>query len=103
MIREDIDEDEFIDVLIGNRKYVPCIYVRPPLPSLSPVKPSEQADDVFLLDGQVYNKIDSIPLEEVDRMSRTPLSLTISCELSLKCVTAQSPSPSPSLPLSNQC
>lgn len=37
---------------------------------------------------QVYNKIDSIPLEEVDRMSRTPLSLTISCELSLKCVSA---------------
>lgn len=29
MIREDIDEDQFIDILIGNRKYVPCLYVRP--------------------------------------------------------------------------
>lgn len=37
----------------------------------------------------MYNKIDSIPLEEVDRMSRTPLSLTISCELSLKCVSTR--------------
>jgi ribosome-interacting GTPase 1 len=28
MIREDIDEDQLIDILIGNRKYVPCLYVR---------------------------------------------------------------------------
>lgn len=44
MIREDIDEDEFIDVLIGNRKYVPCLYVRPPfslylLPPFLPCPP----------------------------------------------------------------
>ena len=34
MIREDIDEDQLIDILIGNRKYVPCLYVRsaPPPP-----------------------------------------------------------------------
>jgi ribosome-interacting GTPase 1 len=27
MIREDITIDEFIDVLIGTRKYMPCLYV----------------------------------------------------------------------------
>jgi len=26
MIREDITVDEFIDVLLGTRKYVPCLY-----------------------------------------------------------------------------
>jgi len=55
MIREDITVDEFIDVLIGTRKYVPCIYV--------------------------YNKIDSISLEQVDKLARAPHSLVISCEL----------------------
>ncbi|CED84984.1 developmentally regulated gtp-binding protein [Phaffia rhodozyma] len=57
MIRDDVDTDEFIDVLLGNRKYVQCLYV--------------------------YNKIDSIPLEEVDRLSRQAMSLAISCEMSL--------------------
>ncbi|KAG8935075.1 hypothetical protein FRC01_009115 [Tulasnella sp. 417] len=42
MIREDITVDEFIDVLLGTRKYIPCLYV--------------------------YNKVDSISLEEVDRL-----------------------------------
>jgi len=57
MIREDITIDEFIDVLIGSRKYLPCLYV--------------------------YNKIDSISLEEVDRLARLEHSLVISCELNL--------------------
>ncbi|KAE9410656.1 P-loop containing nucleoside triphosphate hydrolase protein [Gymnopus androsaceus JB14] len=57
MIREDITTDEFIDVLIGNRKYVPCVYV--------------------------YNKIDSISLEQVDKIARSPQSLVISCEMGL--------------------
>lgn len=56
-IREDITVDEFIDVLIGNRRYVNCIYV--------------------------YNKIDTISMEEVDRLARTPNSVVISCELEL--------------------
>ncbi|CAD6581001.1 MAG: Developmentally-regulated GTP-binding protein 2 [Cyphobasidiales sp. Tagirdzhanova-0007] len=56
-IREDITVDEFIDVLIGNRRYVNCIYV--------------------------YNKIDTISMEEVDRIARTPNSVVISCELEL--------------------
>ncbi|KAK7468578.1 Ribosome-interacting GTPase 2 [Stygiomarasmius scandens] len=57
MIREDITTDEFIDVLIGNRKYIPCLYV--------------------------YNKIDSISLEQVDKLARTPHTVVISCEMDL--------------------
>ncbi|GAA5831162.1 hypothetical protein JCM11251_007778 [Rhodosporidiobolus azoricus] len=57
MIREDISADEFVDVILGNRKYVPCLYV--------------------------YNKIDAISLEEVDRLAREPHTVVISCELDL--------------------
>lgn len=57
MIREDITTDEFIDVLIGTRKYIPCMYV--------------------------YNKIDSISLEQVDKLARTPHTVVISCEMDL--------------------
>lgn len=57
MIREDITIDEFIDVLIGTRKYIPCLYV--------------------------YNKIDSISLERVNKIAREPHTVVISCELDL--------------------
>jgi len=57
MIREDITTDEFIDVLIGTRKYIPCLYV--------------------------YNKIDAISLERMDKIARTPNTVVISCELGL--------------------
>ncbi|EIW86461.1 developmentally regulated GTP-binding protein [Coniophora puteana RWD-64-598 SS2] len=57
MIREDITTDEFIDVLIGTRKYIPCLYV--------------------------YNKIDAISLEQVDKLARTDHTVVISCELDL--------------------
>lgn len=57
MIREDITTDEFIDVLIGTRKYIPCMYV--------------------------YNKIDSISLEQIDKLARTPHTVVISCEMDL--------------------
>lgn len=57
MIREDITTDEFIDVLIGTRKYIPCLYV--------------------------YNKIDAISLEQVDKIARQPNSIVISCEMDL--------------------
>jgi ribosome-interacting GTPase 1 len=42
-VREDITVDEFIDVVLGNRKYIKCLYV--------------------------YNKIDSITLEELDKLA----------------------------------
>lgn len=28
LIREDITVDQFIDVVLGNRKYLTCVYVR---------------------------------------------------------------------------
>ncbi|KAJ7071462.1 P-loop containing nucleoside triphosphate hydrolase protein [Mycena amicta] len=55
MIREDITTDDFIDVLIGTRKYIPCLYV--------------------------YNKIDAISLEQIDKLAHTPNTVVISCEM----------------------
>ncbi|KAJ7693608.1 P-loop containing nucleoside triphosphate hydrolase protein [Mycena rosella] len=55
MIREDITTDDFIDVLIGTRKYIPCLYV--------------------------YNKIDAISLEQMDKLARSPNTVVISCEM----------------------
>ncbi|EJD04262.1 developmentally regulated GTP-binding protein [Fomitiporia mediterranea MF3/22] len=57
MIREDVSTDEFIDVLIGTRKYIPCLYV--------------------------YNKVDSISLEQVDKLAREDHTAVISCEMDL--------------------
>lgn len=57
LIREDVTVDEFIDVIVGNRKYLRCLYV--------------------------YNKIDALIIEEVDKLARRPDSLVISCEQDL--------------------
>ena len=57
MLREDITVDQFIDVVLGNRKYVPCLYV--------------------------YNKIDGISMEEMRRLASNPQNVVISCELNL--------------------
>lgn len=57
MIREDITVDEFIDVLLGTRKYLPCLYV--------------------------LNKIDGISLEECDRLAHLDHHVVISCEMNL--------------------
>ncbi len=48
LIREDCTVDEFIDVILGNRKYIRCLYC--------------------------YNKIDQISLEEVNSLAREVLS-----------------------------
>ncbi|KFG48881.1 putative GTP-binding protein, partial [Toxoplasma gondii GAB2-2007-GAL-DOM2] len=52
VIREDCSADDFIDVVEGNRKYVRCIYV--------------------------YNKVDMLPLDEIDKIARRPYSVVIS-------------------------
>lgn len=39
LFREDCSPDEFIDVIVGNRVYMPCLYVSI-LGSLAPVTPS---------------------------------------------------------------
>lgn len=57
LVREDCTVDEFIDVVLGNRKYVRCLYC--------------------------YNKVDAISLEEVDRLARQPNTVVISCEMGL--------------------
>ncbi|VDL90599.1 unnamed protein product [Schistocephalus solidus] len=57
VIREDITQDQLIDVVVGNRVYLKCLYA--------------------------YNKIDQISLEEVDALAREPDSVVISCNMNL--------------------
>ncbi|RWS15626.1 developmentally-regulated GTP-binding protein 2-like protein [Dinothrombium tinctorium] len=57
LIREDCTTDEFIDVILKNRVYLPCLYV--------------------------YNKIDQISIEEVDKLARRPYSVVVSCNMRL--------------------
>mmetsp|Transcript_14268 Transcript_14268/g.17988 ORF Transcript_14268/g.17988 Transcript_14268/m.17988 type:complete len:418 (-) Transcript_14268:165-1418(-) len=49
LAREDISVDELVDVVVGNRQYMPCLYF--------------------------YNKIDTITIEEVDQLARMPHSI----------------------------
>ncbi|EDO47586.1 predicted protein [Nematostella vectensis] len=57
LFRDDYTADQLIDVISGNRVYLPCLYV--------------------------YNKVDCISLEEVDRLARLPDSVVASCEMEL--------------------
>ncbi|KAI4821922.1 hypothetical protein JOQ06_010231 [Pogonophryne albipinna] len=57
LFREDSTPDEFIDVIVGNRVYMPCLYV--------------------------YNKVDQISIEEVNRLAHRPNSVVISCGMKL--------------------
>lgn len=57
LVKEDCTADDFIDMIEGNRKYIKCIYV--------------------------YNKIDSISIEDVDEIARRPDSVVISCHMNL--------------------
>ncbi|KAK9467438.1 P-loop containing nucleoside triphosphate hydrolase protein [Lipomyces arxii] len=55
---ENVTIEDFIDVINANhRSYIRCLYA--------------------------YNKIDSVSLEEVDRLARQPHTVVISCELDL--------------------
>lgn len=53
LFHEDITTNQFIDVILGNRKYLPCLYV--------------------------HNKIDNTNLEECDRLAY--LSYSIVCSV----------------------
>ena len=57
LIREDVTQDEVIDVVLGNRKYVRCLYV--------------------------YNKVDSVTIEDVDRLARLPHTVVMSVHMDL--------------------
>jgi len=52
ILREDITTDQFIDVLEGNRSYIPCLYV--------------------------FNKMDAITIEELDILDQMPNYVPIS-------------------------
>lgn len=56
-MREDITADDLIDTIEGNRKYVEALYV--------------------------YNKIDTISMEDVDELARRPNSLVISVNMGI--------------------
>jgi uncharacterized protein len=71
-----ITTDEFIDVLIGTRKYIPCLC------SSSSRLLCDSTFYMLFLD--VYNKVDSISLETVDRLAHEDHTLVISCEMGLK-------------------
>lgn len=55
--RDDYDVDDLIDVIEGNRKYVKCLYV--------------------------YNKIDTISIEEVDKLMEKTYNVAISVHMDL--------------------
>lgn len=57
LFRDDCTSDEFVDVILGSRVYMPCLYV--------------------------YNKIDQISIEEVDRLARMPQTVVVSCNMNL--------------------
>jgi small GTP-binding protein len=57
LMRCDATVDEFIDVVIGRAAYIPCLYV--------------------------YNKIDQLSIEEVDKLARRPNTVVISCGMQL--------------------
>lgn len=57
LFRQDCTIDELLDVIEGNRKYIKCIYVA--------------------------NKVDTITLDEVDRLAHIPNWCVISCEFHL--------------------
>lgn len=54
LFREDASTDDLIDIIEGNRKYIKCLYV--------------------------YNKIDVVSIEDVDRLARMEHSTVIACE-----------------------
>ena len=49
LAREEITVDQLVDVIQGNREYKPCLYL--------------------------YNKIDTVTVEEVDQLARMPHSI----------------------------
>lgn len=55
LAREEITVDQLVDVIQGNREYKPCLYL--------------------------YNKIDTITIEEVDQLARMPHSVVGSVNL----------------------
>lgn len=49
LARETVTVDQLVDVVLGNREYKPCLYL--------------------------YNKIDTVTIEEIDQLARMPHSM----------------------------
>jgi ribosome-interacting GTPase 1 len=58
LFRDDCSIDDLIDVIEGNRKYVRCLYV--------------------------WNKVDTVTIEDVDRLARAPHSIVTSASPALR-------------------
>eukprot|EP01055_Gregarina_sp_Pseudo9_P001368 Gregarina_sp_Pseudo_9__1367@NODE_1915_length_1256_cov_5_786360_g1776_i0_p1_GENE_NODE_1915_length_1256_cov_5_786360_g1776_i0NODE_1915_length_1256_cov_5_786360_g1776_i0_p1_ORF_typecomplete_len368_score52_87MMR_HSR1_Xtn/PF16897_5/7_4e42MMR_HSR1/PF01926_23/3_1e26FeoB_N/PF02421_18/2_9e18TGS/PF02824_21/9_4e03TGS/PF02824_21/3e13Dynamin_N/PF00350_23/1_2Dynamin_N/PF00350_23/0_00073MnmE_helical/PF12631_7/8_2e05PduVEutP/PF10662_9/0_00021GTP_EFTU/PF00009_27/0_048GTP_EFTU/PF00009_27/69RsgA_GTPase/PF03193_16/ len=54
LFRDDCSIDDLIDIIEGNRKYVKCLYI--------------------------YNKVDMLPLDEIDALARQPMSVVVSSQ-----------------------
>jgi ribosome-interacting GTPase 1 len=90
LMRCDATIDELIDVIVGRAHYVKALYVRTPLCSsfvLRAVVCVRWCDGAcvhrVLYLPQVYNKIDQLSIEEVDKLARRPHSVVISAGLQL--------------------
>jgi ribosome-interacting GTPase 1 len=90
-MRCDATIDELIDVIVGRAHYVKALYVRERTlarPFLAP-KTSPRPTVNWLLTllslrgAQVYNKIDQLSIEEVDKLARRPHSVVISAGMQL--------------------
>lgn len=57
LVREDVTTDQFIDVVLGNRRYMRCLYA--------------------------VNKIDTVSLDEVDRLARRPHTVVLAANWKL--------------------
>ena len=57
ILHEDCTVDDFLDVIVGTARDIPCIYA--------------------------YNKIDCLMMDEVDRLARLPYSVVLSLQLDL--------------------
>ena len=58
ILRQDVTTDQFIDVIEGNRSYIPCLYV--------------------------FNKIDAITIEELDILDQMPVRYIILISISIQ-------------------
>ena len=85
--------DEFIDVVEGNRQYVPALYIYNKVSLMNPVNrhmycrwfcPMWQGWAPCWLSAHHHPyQVDTITIEEVDRLARTPNSIVISCQWDL--------------------
>jgi len=57
LVKEDATADDFIDIVEGNRKYVKCLFL--------------------------YNKIDTVTIEEIDVLAHQENSVVVSCNWNL--------------------